>query len=69
VEVVARDFLDERLNTVSNRSCDGPVSSECTVNTEIELFVVPLHVRGVVVFSLGLETNCVLYIIVVDLGT
>ena len=53
---------------MSNRSRNGPVSSECTVSTEVELFVVLLHVRGVVGFSLGLETNCVLFI-VVDLGT
>jgi hypothetical protein len=49
---------------VSNRSCNKLVSSECTVSTEVELFV-----RGVVGFSLGLETNCVLNIIVVDLVT
>jgi hypothetical protein len=50
---------------VSNRSCNGPVS----VSTEVELFLVLRHVRGVAGFTLGLETNCVLYIIVVDLGT
>jgi len=49
---------------VSNRSCNGPVPSECTVSTEVELFV-----RGVVGFSLCLETNCILYVIVVDLVT
>lgn len=54
---------------MSNRSCNGPVLSECTVSTEVELFVVLLHVRGFVGFSLGLETNCVLYIIGFDLGT
>jgi len=45
------------------------VSSECAGNTGVELSVVLIHVRGVVGFNLGLETNCVLYIMVVDLGT
>ena len=54
---------------MSNRACNGPVFSECTVNTKVELFVILLHVRGVVGFILGLETNCALYIIVVDTGT
>ena len=54
---------------MSNRPCNGPVSGECTLSTEVELFIVLLHVRGVVGLSLGLETNCALFLVVVDLGT